>query len=460
MCLVVRYLCDSGLPGVIPRHLMLTLPLVIPFQSYLPRVQPSAIALISVGPHRVRPGQQVLITDRKMDGYLPVPTTKGFAEVMLRFSYLDRDAGISVPTTEQSKSVFLHAVGATATFGRAFAPPPPRSHHQRSHRSSARHTTKQTHSEAKAKAQAQAPFSGTTWTPPTSFTLGGGAVRLLRPNRNPTGCVPISSGSFAAHDSAPFVLLLDRGNCTFLEKLVHAVDAGAEGVLISPLLPSSFSTHQEQDLSHHDTGSDRTHGGEGEPDGYEDEGGLIRPSADGESKETLHHVKDSGLIYLDRAVGEMLRTVFRDIVDAGGDETARDGPGRGGDTGIRREVFVEVVPIEHEHEQQREETQEWDDTDGQEPGSDHNRGSEGDDEGEHQVGDGEEQSAGKRRQRQERKRKQKYGKEQYWQEDNEPRGAGAGRLPGLNQGREGREGRVMVADHVVWNLRVVEVPLL
>lgn len=52
-------------------------------------------------------------------------------------------------------------------------------------------------------------------------------VRLTRDPNNPLGCSPYN-GSFAGE-----ALLVQRGDCTFLEKLVMAKSAGASGVVIA-----------------------------------------------------------------------------------------------------------------------------------------------------------------------------------------------------------------------------------
>ena len=136
----------------------------------------------SIGPHRVRPGQQVLVTDASMSEYLPVMREDPIVshtppEVMLRFS--------------AKSSVFLHAIGATATFGRSFS---------------------------------SSPDDGSSW------AIGSGRVSLTRPRDNTLGCEPFT-------DPIDGVVLLDRGGCTFFLKLLHAARAGASGVLTMNYAP-------------------------------------------------------------------------------------------------------------------------------------------------------------------------------------------------------------------------------
>jgi ER degradation enhancer, mannosidase alpha-like 1 len=51
-------------------------------------------------------------------------------------------------------------------------------------------------------------------------------VRIVRDHENALGCLPFAT---SYNDAA---ILVDRGECTFLEKLVHARSAGAAGVVV------------------------------------------------------------------------------------------------------------------------------------------------------------------------------------------------------------------------------------
>lgn len=60
---------------------------------------------------------------------------------------------------------------------------------------------------------------------PLRFGHGEG-TRVLQDVNNPYGCLPYSHG----FDDA--VMLIDRGECTFLDKLTHARSAGAAGIVV------------------------------------------------------------------------------------------------------------------------------------------------------------------------------------------------------------------------------------
>jgi mannosidase alpha-like ER degradation enhancer 1 len=168
-----------------------------------------------------------------MVGYLPIPQSiahEGPTEVILRFSI-----GSASASTTPFNEVFLHAVGATAAFGQSFTP-------------------------------ADQPF--TIDSPPT----------ILR-HVDSDGCQPLAFDS----TQSPFVVLLNRGGCTFLEKLVHASRAGAAGVIVAGFPPS---TEMDQD-------------------------GLLRPSAEGEGSTYIKEVEDKGMVYVDWRTGNVLRDVFQ-----------------------------------------------------------------------------------------------------------------------------------------------------
>ncbi|ORY31990.1 glycoside hydrolase [Naematelia encephala] len=199
----------------------------------------------SIGPHRVRAGQQVIVRDPSMSGYLPIPSTPSTyshspAEVLMRFS---------TASTSGERQVILHAIGATAIFGRDFS------------------------------------RSG-----PGGWTLHGGHTKLLRPEKsNLDACRPLKT------IPTPAILLIQRGKCTFLTKLHHAVKAGAAGVIVVGYPPSSNADTQQV---------------LGVGIGIDDELGLIRPSAENEPQHILDTVKDAGMIYIDHLVGDALSTVL------------------------------------------------------------------------------------------------------------------------------------------------------
>jgi mannosidase alpha-like ER degradation enhancer 1 len=180
----------------------------------------------------------VFVTDPKMEAYLPIPTTPPRAlhdpaEVMLRFSTI---------ASTGAKSVFLHAIASTATFGKEFG---------------------------------NAGQSG--------FGIGGLGM-LLRPRANTDGCRPFKSGELP---DIKGVVVMDRGGCTFLTKVLHAESAGMEGVFLIglPVTPPGLVVQNPS------------------TPGTDDEG-LIRPSADGEPEELLHRVRRVGIVYVEHIVGQ------------------------------------------------------------------------------------------------------------------------------------------------------------
>lgn len=209
-----------------------------------------------VGPYRVRQGQQVFVTDPKMDGYLPVAErdkvveTHTPAEVVLRFS-------TSLPVL--GKSVFLHAIGATATFGRDF---------------------------------------GTTNS--SRWGVGGNAVKVVYPPKSEReGC-----GSLTGHFDGEFVLLLNRGSCTFGEKLINAAKVGAVGVLIIDVPVDSMGKPIKTSTA------DQM---------------LIRPYADDLPGDMKRLVEHTGMIFTAAKVGDVVKKTIEDEW---------------------RTVYVEIMPLE------------------------------------------------------------------------------------------------------------------
>lgn len=192
--------------------------------------------------------------DPSMEGYLPIPQRiahEGPVEVILRFSTVPQTPDLEIQHTQfQSPGeVFLHAVGATATFGKPF-------------------------SSSNTKSS----------TPSSPFTIHSGPIHLMHLQID--GC---ESFTLPPDIEDEVVIMLDRGGCPFLDKLVHASRAGAAGLIVAGLSPASA-------------------GGMGmiDPDG------LIRPSADGDGKslDLIKEVKGTGLIYVDWKTGDALRKVF------------------------------------------------------------------------------------------------------------------------------------------------------
>jgi mannosidase alpha-like ER degradation enhancer 1 len=196
----------------------------------------------------VRPGQQVFVTDQKMEGYLPIPanppaTLHAPPEVLLRFSTI---------SSKGERAVFLHAAASTATFGKSFG---------------------------------SAGSAG--------FGIGGLGM-LIRPKVNVDGCRAFKPGEIP---EVRGVLVLDRGECPFLTKTLHAKMAGMDGVLLVGLAPTP------PELLVQDPSTPGVAAGSGSGSQTE---GLIRPSADGEPEELLHRVSELGVVYVEHIVGQVV----------------------------------------------------------------------------------------------------------------------------------------------------------
>ncbi|RXK37277.1 hypothetical protein M231_05419 [Tremella mesenterica] len=194
----------------------------------------------SIGPHRIRPGQKVYISDPTISHHVPIPQTPLPShlpvELVLRFSTYLNSA-----TPGETNNVFLHAIGSTATFGRA--------------------------------------FSSNTY----GWGFISGPVPLIRPIENSQGCLPFDETYMG-------ILLLDRGECSFISKLLHATRAGAAGVIVV-----GFPQEIQQTLV-----------GEGQ--------GLIRPSAEEESLKISEEIAQSGMIYVDHKIGQGVLKEMKDGV--------------------------------------------------------------------------------------------------------------------------------------------------
>jgi mannosidase alpha-like ER degradation enhancer 1 len=197
-----------------------------------------------------------------MEGYLPIPQrlpNEAPTEVILRFSTASQSPELIIESQSLGQ-VFLHAVGATATFGRSFSANPKLS---------------------------------------SQFTIHSAPIELVY-HATSDGCEPFTlfpddnNGDDRDRDSSggrdedrDVIVMLDRGGCPFLDKLVHTSRAGGKGLIVAGLSPTA-----SQGM------------------GMIDTDGLIRPSADDESPELLKEVEGMGLVYIDWKSGDVLRDTF------------------------------------------------------------------------------------------------------------------------------------------------------
>ena len=154
-----------------------------------------------VGPHSVRTGQLVYINDTALllpeDGFKILHNP----DIRLRIFLDTMDPLLPAhPGTVESNGEF-HVTAHTATFG------------------------------------ADVTMAGT----PESLIFGRAeGVRIRRDDTNLLGCQPFDQ------DFSGDAVFLWRGDCTFLEKLIHAREAGASGVIVvntddTPINPSATS---------------------------------------------------------------------------------------------------------------------------------------------------------------------------------------------------------------------------
>jgi ER degradation enhancer, mannosidase alpha-like 1 len=111
---------------------------------------------------------------------------------------------------------------------------------------------------------------------PLRFGSGSG-VRLARQSENPYGCDPSPKNTYDGD-----AVLAIRGECTFLEKLVNARNAGASGVVVI---------------------SDQEHG--------------INPSANAPELHAAGDLHDVAIVVVTKSDGELVTTMM-DSVDARG----------------------------------------------------------------------------------------------------------------------------------------------
>ena len=151
---------------------------------------------LTVGPHAVLRGQIVYVNDTALltttkkasGGTLPDGRAR---DVHLRLAVETFDHGVSTPLGTIPSTTELKIVAWTALFGGD-----PTS------------------------------FLGTNEQPLRFGHDQGGLI--VRADENPFGCAPFNSWAFP-EDA---VVLLHRGECTFLQKLMNAASAGASGVVI------------------------------------------------------------------------------------------------------------------------------------------------------------------------------------------------------------------------------------
>jgi mannosidase alpha-like ER degradation enhancer 1 len=169
-----------------------------------------------VGPHAVRGGQKVHVNDTLFSATIfqnPVSIREHVRDVLLFFRVMVGDLlpeeflGMSVA----DKSLTLRAF--TATFGADF---------------NAQGITKE------------------------KTRLSSPNLKLLRDNANPQGCQPYSLTPISiTHDD---ILVVDRGDCSFVEKLRFASKAGAAGVIVisdedDPMNASKDPAEEVDDLA-------------------------------------------------------------------------------------------------------------------------------------------------------------------------------------------------------------------
>lgn len=173
--------------------------------------------LTVVGPHRVRQGQQVTITDTRMEGYLP--TSIGNVPYAL--------SSVNLSFSRDGATPFVSAQATTALFGRP-------------------------------------------------FTNGWGLDKSLPLVVADLACAPLGNTP-----TTPFVLLVNRGECTFVQKAQRAAQAGAVGLIIANLAQP--------------------------PDGES----IVRPSALGESEEVLHQLLNISVALIPHSTAQTVRDLLK-----------------------------------------------------------------------------------------------------------------------------------------------------
>lgn len=185
------------------------------------RLDGNGYDVTSIGPHRVRHGQQVSITDPKMEGYLPslspeVPKEDATDVLLLVRQAAKQDTVIKLQTS-------------TATFGRAFVDEDPASDSESGLLSN------------------QKPF--------TSSVALDEPLLLSVPKNTLNGCSPIEPKRLDPKPKGPFALFIARGGCTFMTKALNAAKAGASMLLVGDdtsgsghVRPSASDDDSQEDL--------------------------------------------------------------------------------------------------------------------------------------------------------------------------------------------------------------------
>lgn len=144
----------------------------------------------SVGPHSVRAGQLVFVDDQRLIGTAETPATtlKRISIINLQFSVRDIDPMFQIPAGTMEGPLEVTLSVNTALFG--------------------------------GDPSLLAPDHK-----PMRFGHQDG-VRLAQDHSNQYGCRPYEKNYSGE------ALLVDRGECTFLKKLLNAKEAGASGVMV------------------------------------------------------------------------------------------------------------------------------------------------------------------------------------------------------------------------------------
>ncbi|CAK9783494.1 unnamed protein product [Cutaneotrichosporon oleaginosum] len=149
----------------------------------------------NIGPHRVRYGQHIFITDPKMEGYLPSLPPEAPKEDAQDVVLQIRHAG--------KEEVVIRLQTSTSDFGRAFLP---------------------SSVPAEPDSEDQHPFSAEV---PLDAPLF-----VVVPKNTLNGCAAVQEKRLDPKPKGPFALFVARGGCTFADKARNAVRAGASMLLV------------------------------------------------------------------------------------------------------------------------------------------------------------------------------------------------------------------------------------
>lgn len=210
----------------------------------------------------------MIITDKRMNGYLPAPTPAApYSVAKVRLSVAAPGTSDTLAATDAS----------TALFGRSF-----------------------THASAH----------------PDEWWQLDTPLLLAAPLTDPQACSPISRLAPPPR-GRPFVLLADRGACTFVEKAHRALEAGAAGLIV---------------VDNTDDAAD----------------GTIRPSAYGETDATLHKLSKLAIAFIPHSAGAHIRALMaeRDLVVSARDEGAVRGGRREGRLVVGDHEIVNMRVVE------------------------------------------------------------------------------------------------------------------